>query len=161
VAGPKRQQETLDPSEDETDAPVRPPALREQFATFLKWIKPYREIAALLIASVATIFTGIAWVAAHFATQAALSNLECRINYDKKFKSLAEGAAAVAAAADLRNSQIRVLSAQSSSPNTTALIIALSSETTAMMKANAEITAAAAPDLNKSFGECQSKSVNK
>ena len=37
------------------------PGFREQLTNFVEWIKPYKEVAALLVGLFVTISTGLAW----------------------------------------------------------------------------------------------------
>jgi hypothetical protein len=68
-----------DRSENLAKAADRPARLGEQLSTFVEWVKPYKEIAVLLVGLFSAISVGIAWTVNHFATQNALSDLECRI----------------------------------------------------------------------------------
>ena len=87
----------------------------DQLSKIVEGIKPYKEIAVLLIGLFSAISAGIAWTVSHFATAAALSELECRISHDNGVKALADGAAATDAATELRHAQMRVLTAASQS----------------------------------------------
>lgn len=61
------------PKPDLAESPSRLSAIWEQS-------KPYREIFATLVAIIVAISGGIAWLVAHFATQAQLHYLECRVS---------------------------------------------------------------------------------
>jgi DNA repair ATPase RecN len=45
----------------------------------LEWTKPYRETIAIVVAVTAAISGAVSWTVAHFATQAELHFLECRM----------------------------------------------------------------------------------
>jgi hypothetical protein len=58
-------------------APPATPGLGGQISSFLGYIKPYRELMALLIGVVVAISGSISWAVSHFATAAQLQNLDC------------------------------------------------------------------------------------
>jgi hypothetical protein len=149
-----RRPETKSEEAVEVGPPTPPPGLREQLSTFVEWIRPYKEIATLLVALFAIISGGLAWTVSHFATRAALSDLECRINHDKKTKALADAAAALSASTELRYSQIRVLSAQPQSPTTAALISQLTGEVNETTKLVAKDAANSVDKINESVKDC-------
>jgi hypothetical protein len=61
--------------------PKKPPTLSAQIDQFLTWSKPYRQIIALLVVLAGSFTTAWAWVVAHFATQTAVSVLECKLTH--------------------------------------------------------------------------------
>src|SRR5262249_55399563 len=54
-------------------------AIGKRIAGFLKAIKPYRDLLALIVAIVAGVSASISWTTAYFATRAQVFNLECKM----------------------------------------------------------------------------------
>jgi hypothetical protein len=152
VSGPDQ---LPDGSENLAKAADRPARLGEQLSRFVDWVKPYKEIAALLVGLFTAISVGISWTVSHFATRTALSDLECRISHDNGTRALADAAAATDAAAGLRHAQVRVLAAQPQSPATTALMNQLLAEADAITAAHAKGAAESAQKINDGFAACQ------
>jgi hypothetical protein len=145
------------PSPDGSENPAKAAnraRLGEQLSTFIEWLKPYREIAILLVGLFSAISAGIAWTVSHFATQFALSNLECRISHDNGTKALADGAAATDAAVGLRHAEVRVLVAEPPSPTNSALTNQLLAEADAISSAYAKDAAQSAQKINDAFAAC-------
>ena len=61
-------------------ARARPPGV--YIAGFLKAIKPYRDLLALITGVIVAVSGSVSWVVSNFATQAQLQNLECRTTND-------------------------------------------------------------------------------
>jgi hypothetical protein len=123
-------------------------------STFIEWLKPYKEIAILLVGLFSAISAGIAWTVSHFATQSALSSLECRISHDNGTKAMADGAAATDTAVGLRHAEVRVLAAQPPSPTNSALTNQLIAEADAINSAYAKDAAKSAQKINDDFATC-------
>src|SRR3954447_1601176 len=51
-----------------------------QISKFVEWIKPYKELVALLGAAVMALSGGVSFAVSHFATVEQLSSLECRMS---------------------------------------------------------------------------------
>jgi hypothetical protein len=86
--------------------------LRQQISTFLEWSKPYREIIALGVSIILAISGAVAWAVAHFATQTAVSNLECKLTHQLTSQLHGSHANLYAAQIDARESQVKQLSSQ-------------------------------------------------
>lgn len=112
----------------------KPNGLGEQLAVFLEWVKPYKEITALAAAILTVVSGSIAWAVAHFATQAEVFYLECRINNNIETRALRDKADSVAAAIQVKNSQIVLLTEQPASDNSNITIRRLSEEINALTR---------------------------
>jgi hypothetical protein len=151
VSGPNQ---LPDGSENLAKAANRPARLGEQLSTFLEWLKPYKEIAILLVGLFSAISAGIAWTVSRFATQSALSSLECRISHDNGTKALADGAAATDTAVGLRHAEVRVLLTEQQSPTNSAIINQLLADADAINSAYAKDAAKSAQKINDAFAAC-------
>jgi hypothetical protein len=87
-------------------------SFRARLAALLEWSKPYRDLIALAIAVIGGISATVAWVVAHFATQAELLYMECRLNQQLTSQSYNSQLNLLAAKIDARSSQLRELSSQ-------------------------------------------------
>jgi len=136
-------------------AAERPASLGQQLSRFVEWVKPYKEIATLLVGAFVAVSAGIAWTISHFATRAALDDLQCQIEHDKGTKAIAESAAAAAAAAGMRHAQIEVLSAQAPSQSTTALTTQWSKEAKNIYDTHAAKVAEDTKKIDTAFADCK------
>jgi hypothetical protein len=66
-------------SEPPAAPPAPPTAKKNKLSALLEWSKPYRETIAILTTVLVAISAGVSWIVAHFATQAELHYLECRV----------------------------------------------------------------------------------
>lgn len=64
-----------------------PDGLSTRISAFLKAIRPYRDLLALVLTMVAAVAGGISWTTAYFASRAQVFALECRM-YDYIHASL-------------------------------------------------------------------------
>ncbi|WP_374306244.1 hypothetical protein [Methylocella sp.] len=78
-------------------------------SSLLEWSKPYREIGAILATTVGLMSASIAWIVAHFATQAELHYLECRITNSILTQLLPFRMEEFAGKLEWRTSQIKLL----------------------------------------------------
>jgi hypothetical protein len=101
---------------------------RGGISAFLESIKPYQEIIGLGTALVVAVSGAVAWAVAHFATEAEVFYLECRINSNIAAQLLPIRQEFFAAEIDWRNSQIKQLAQQTGSSSTNSIIRQLSSE---------------------------------
>jgi hypothetical protein len=152
VSGPDQ---LPDKSENLAKAEDRRASLGEQLSRLVEWIKPYKEITALLVGLFSAISVGISWTVSHFATRTALSELECRISHDNGTKGLADAAAATAAAVGLRHAQMRDIAVQPPTSASAALINQLSVEADAIAGEAATKAAEAAQKINENFAACE------
>jgi hypothetical protein len=53
-----------------------------RFSKFIEVMKPYKEMAALVVAVILGLSAAVSWAVAHFATQSQLSRLECKFSLD-------------------------------------------------------------------------------
>ena len=77
--------------------------VRGRLETFLEWSKPYRDITALAAALLVTISGFVVAALNHFATQAALSKLECIENYKLENQTAASTIQRLTAQLDTRS----------------------------------------------------------
>jgi hypothetical protein len=82
---------------------------RARLSAFLKWIEPYRVFVGLLVALVIAISGAVSWAVAHFATQQAVSYLECKITHQMTSHVDDAQANLYASEIDARGSQIKEL----------------------------------------------------
>jgi hypothetical protein len=90
------------------DTPI-PTSSSGRLSAILEWIKPYREIAAILTALIVLISGGIAWVVAHFATRSEVHYLECRVTNNILTQLLPIRLEEFAGKIEWRATQIKVL----------------------------------------------------
>jgi hypothetical protein len=152
VTDPKHKRDLK--TERANEAGEKPATFGAQLAALLDWIKPYKEIAALLIATIMALSGAVAWAVAHFATQAELFYLECRINSAMETQSLADRASALASAADARYSQIKQLAQMPSSAGTASAINQLASEINEIAKQQATHSAVTKTKMDEMTRRC-------
>jgi hypothetical protein len=126
---------------------------RDRLSAFLKWSKPYRDVIALAVAIVVAISGAVSWAVAHFATQAAVSNLECQLTHQMTSHVHDAQAGVYAAEMDARQSQVQELSEQN--PPFMGPVSRLLAETQ-NLKAQADSEERAARDqLNDAIAACK------
>jgi hypothetical protein len=89
---------------------------RSRLSAFLKWSKPYRDVIALGVALVIAISGAVSWAIAHFATQEAVSYLECKLTHQMTSHVEDGQANLFAAEIDARQSQIKELTERNPPP---------------------------------------------
>jgi hypothetical protein len=128
--------------------------LGAQLSAFLAWVKPYKEIVTLAFAVFAVISGLISWVVAHFATQAELSYLECRINNNIETQALEDKTNAFAIAVQLRNSQIKQLTDQPPSNGSNVSIGRLSEEVSSITREQFSYSVEAKKKIDENAKRC-------
>jgi hypothetical protein len=108
--------------------------LGKRLSALLKVTKPYRELIGIAAAAIALLSGAVAWAVAHFATEAELFYLECRINNNIAAQSLPLQTEAFTTAIEWRTSQIKQITQLYSSPAANAQIAQLSGEINDLMK---------------------------
>jgi hypothetical protein len=96
-----------------TKSPVAEPiTLAKRISTLIKDAKPYREAATVVGTIVVALSGTVAWGVAHFATQAELFHLECRINSTIQTQLVTLNTGVFDTKIDWRTSQIKSLAEQ-------------------------------------------------
>jgi hypothetical protein len=89
-------------------SPQPPPdAPSGRLARLLAQSQPYRDLIGIVLAAGATISAGVAWAVAHFATEAEVFHLECRMNSNILAQMTTLQKDMTTAAIDWRSSQIK------------------------------------------------------
>lgn len=65
-------------AEDDGEIIAEAQSIGARISQFLKLLKPYRDLVALLVAVVVAISAVTSWITTYFATRSQVSHLECR-----------------------------------------------------------------------------------
>jgi hypothetical protein len=126
----------------------------QRISAFLAAIGPYKELALLAMGLVAAVSGSVSWAAAHFATQAQVLYLECRVNHNVETLQLPIKNAAFSASLEWRTSQIRQLSRQAT-PETGVIIAQLASEIDDLQKRQVTMAEEVKKRLDEMAKNCQ------
>ncbi|MCA6112954.1 hypothetical protein [Bradyrhizobium cenepequi] len=111
---------------------------RELLGKGIAWVAPYKEAVVLVVAIVGAIFSGVAWVISYFATQAAVSQLECRLTHQMTAASFDSKSEIIRSQIDVKQSQVQLLALQKQSQGAQAAVNKLTAEVKELEKAAKE-----------------------
>jgi hypothetical protein len=142
-------------------APAAPGTTEEKdwLSSLLERTKPYRELAAIFATVIVSVSGAVAWVVAHFATQAELHYLECRVTNNVLTQLLPIHMEEFAGKIDWRAAQIKVLAHQGGgTPEyVSAAISDLSDQMTALTKEQKDAAAKLQNDIDNINKNCISE----
>ena len=121
--------------------PAADDTARSRIVALWESSKPYREIIGLAVAAIVALSGAVAWAVAHFATEAEVFYLECRMNNNIVAQALPLQAGVFAAAIDWRTSQIKQIAQLNTSPGANVAIAQLSTEINDLTRQQATLTA--------------------
>jgi hypothetical protein len=126
-----------------------------RLGALLEWSKPYRETIAVLVAVTAAISGAVSWVVAHFATQAEVQFLECRMMSNTLAQLLPIRVAEIASNIDWRMSQVKELAQHGGgTPDSVARILDLTKEINDLNKAQTEEAAEIQKRIDEITTQC-------
>ncbi|HVR57230.1 MAG TPA: hypothetical protein VMT72_10430 [Pseudolabrys sp.] len=102
------------------------------------WISEYKEIIGIGIAVAGAVFSGAAWVISYFATQTAVSQLECRLTHQMNAASYDSKAEVIQSHINEKQSQIQSMALQKQTQSTQAAVTKLAAEVKELQKAAKE-----------------------
>jgi hypothetical protein len=111
---------------------------RELLGKGIAWVAPYKETVVLIVAVVGAIFSGVAWVVSYFATQAAVSQLECRLTHQMNSSSFVSQSQVIGSQVDIKQSQSKLLGLQKQTQAVQATAAKLDTEAKELEKAAKE-----------------------
>jgi hypothetical protein len=117
------------PGTDDAVSPKRSP---------FGWISEYKEIIGVVIAVAGALFSGAAWVISYFATQTAVSQLECRLTHQMNAASYNVKADVIQSHINEKQSQIQSMALQKQTTSTQAAVTKLTAEVKELQKAAKE-----------------------
>lgn len=129
TAGPNKQpaEEPIPPN----GLPASPsPEKKSGLSALLEWVEPYQKFLAVITTVVVSVSGGVAWIVAHFATQAELHYAECRIDGTILTQLLPIHMEEFAGKIEWRNVQIKTLAKQQSGKQQNMLIEDLTNQVT-------------------------------
>lgn len=116
------------------------PGDRTPKRTVLSRIGEYKEAIGVVIAVAGAIFSGVAWVISYFATQATVSELECRLTHQMNAANFDSKSEIIRSQIEARQSQIQSTALQKQTQSTQAAVTKLSSDVKELEKAAKEET---------------------
>lgn len=130
-----------------------------KLSVLLEWSKPYRELIAILVALVISISGSVAWIVAHFATQAQVHYLECRVTNNILTQLLPIHMEEYADKIEWRSAQIKELAQHGGgTPQSINTIADLSDQMTSLTKAQQAAATAFQKDIDDIAKRCISES---
>jgi hypothetical protein len=128
------------PPEGKVDPKAVPDSAKGRISELLERSKPYREIIAIGVAAITALSGGVAWAVAHFATEAEVFYLECRMNNNIVTQALPLQTGVYTAEIDWRTSQIKQIAQLNASAAANTAIAQLSAEINELTKQQTALT---------------------
>jgi hypothetical protein len=125
---------------------------------FLAWSAPYRAFAAICGTVIVSVSGGVAWIVAHFATQAELQYLECRVTDNILTQLLPIHIEEFAGKIDWRLTQIKALSQHGGgTPQSISVIADLTDQANTLNKDEQEAAAKFKAEIDSVAAKCISE----
>jgi hypothetical protein len=142
-------------SEPSAAPPAPPTAKKNRLSALLEWSKPYRETIAILTAVLVAISGGVSWIVAHFATQAELHYLECRVTNNILTQLLPIHMEEFAGKIDWRAAQIKQLAQNGGGTNgSISTIFELTDQINTLTKEQKDASAKLQKDIDATAKQC-------
>jgi hypothetical protein len=135
-----------------------PAEQKNALRTFLDWFEPYRQLAAILVAVVASVSGGVAWIVAHVVTHAEMESMECMIKNDYLNELMPIHVGEFADKIEWRNAQIKELAQHGGATQQSIdMIVDLSDQVTILTKEQGEAAVKLKSDIAEFNKSCISE----